>query len=46
MEKPNKTRKKNQQKKIIKKQNPKYGDYILLTQWCRKFYFFLTSLFS
>lgn len=29
MEKPNKTRKKNQQKKIIKKQNPKYGDYIL-----------------
>lgn len=31
MEKPNKTRKKIN-KKIIKKQNPTYGDYILLTQ--------------
>lgn len=31
MEKPNKTRKKIN-KKIIKQQNPKYGDYILLTQ--------------
>lgn len=32
MEKPNKTRKKINKKIIKKKQNPKYGDYILLTQ--------------